>query len=169
MRKKVKFAIIFLIVASILIIVFYLIKYNKNNVTINDKKYDIENEAHFKDEDAYVDGIINSFFNIYSRLITYKDIDISYLSDVVIKDSNAFKVLSAKREEYLAQGGKYEFDNIIIENKSKNKNEYEYIIKYTERKYINENKKETKSKKAMIKIIYSENKQGIDDIKIENI
>lgn len=169
MKKKIKFTIIFFIIIGALIVTFYLIKSHKNSTSINDKKYEIENEAHFKDEDAYIDGIIDSFFNIYSRLITDKDIAVSYLNDVVIKDSDAFKVLSAKREEYLKQGFKHEFEDVVIENKSKNKNEYQYIVKYTEKIYINENKKETKSKKAIIKIIYSENKHGIDYIKIEDV
>lgn len=90
MKKLYKFIII-LVITMILAVVYYYstskIEHPEPENTVIDP---IKNS---RTEDARVDELLNSFFQIYSNMVNTSTLDNSYLSDVVDKNSDAFKII----------------------------------------------------------------------------
>jgi len=94
MNKKLKYLIIVLALIIIAVGAFYGInsKLNKGK----EKEVQINPIQNYKNIDAYVEQNVASFFQIYSNLVNNKTVEMTYLSDVVDKNSDAYNIIVAE-------------------------------------------------------------------------
>jgi len=97
MNKTLKTIIIALVVVIVTGGVFYVVKNQMDPGKEEEVK--VNPVQNYKNYDAYVEETINSFFQTYSNMVNSKSIDMSYLSDIVDKNSAAYKVIESEINE----------------------------------------------------------------------
>lgn len=119
-------------------------------------------EAHTKNNEAYVEEIVTSFISIYPDLVNNNKADISFLNDVVIKDSEAEKLFKNNINTYRSEGKTIHFDNYLItEIKKSDQDIYEIKVDLKQTIVNKNNKKVTNDKKAVFFVEFSKDKKGL--------
>lgn len=94
MNKKFKYLITVLILIIIAAGAFYGINSKLNRG--KEKEVQINPIQNYKNTDAYVEQNVSSFFQVYSNLVNNKSVEMTYLSDVVDKNSDAYKIIETE-------------------------------------------------------------------------
>ncbi|GIM30235.1 hypothetical protein CPJCM30710_29010 [Clostridium polyendosporum] len=119
-------------------------------------------EAHAKNNEAYVEELVASFIGIYSDLVNNSSADISFLNDVVIKNSEAENLFENNISTYRAQGKTIHFDNYLItEIKKIDQDIYEVKVNLKQTVVDKNNKKATNEKNVVFFVEFSKDKKGL--------
>lgn len=93
MKKIFKIAALLSSIILLTFILLYIVNFRAKPASETSRKIDpIQN---YKDKNAYIDGPIENFIQIYCNLVNNKDTDLSFLEDVVDKNSAIFQSLKS--------------------------------------------------------------------------
>lgn len=132
MKKKYLYLILALVVIAALTGTFYFT--NKENNIGEEKEVQINPIQNYKNNEAYVEQVVNSFFQVYTNLANSKTLDFSYLGDVVDKTSTAHGAIEQEIATLRKNGE--EIQIIIMEMNISQKSDTLYEVKVTTDKII---------------------------------
>lgn len=164
MKKRQKIILSVLLFCLILfVIVFFIV--NKNTSKANtDENRQINENSIIKDDEAYGEEYVTSLSMIIKSMINNKEADLSYLEDIVRKESNAYNAVKNKIVDYRNRNITIEYLDYYIEKVEKiNKNEYRISIKSDES--LNEKNKNEKLQKSIEIKLKLQDDKGIYEYK----
>lgn len=125
---------------------------NKSEETELKKETNLVEGANKKSDKTYVEEIINNFNFIYSHLVKDKEVPLSYLNTVVVKDSEFYKYITEDIKRLREKNGfitlemleiksitdleNYDEVKVVTKERYKLKEEKEEIKEYTSTYYI---------------------------------
>lgn len=109
MKKKYGYLILVLVVLVTLAGTFYFVNKNKQANKGKEKVIVMNPVQNYKNNDAYVEQVVNSFFQVAANLVNSKTLDLSYLEEVVDKNSNAFSAVEKELSTLRKAGGEIQF------------------------------------------------------------
>lgn len=120
MKKKYGYLILVLVVIVALSGTFYFVNKNKQANKGEEKVIVINPVQNYKNNEAYVEEVVNNFFQMTANLVNNKASDPSYLEEVVDKNSNAFSAVEKELSALRKTGGEIQLvvDSLNITQKS---------------------------------------------------
>ena len=85
-----------------------------------------------KANESVVDPVLENFLNIYVSLASDSELDFYFLDNVVQKNSDFYKLISAEIEKLRQSKTKYKLEDFTIEKISKGEKDSELIVKVSQ-------------------------------------
>lgn len=161
-RQKIILSVLLLSLIFFVIICFIVKKNNSKASTI--ENIQINENSIIKDDEAYGEEYVTSLSMIIKSMVNNKNADLSYLEDVVNKESSAYNGIKDKIVNYRNKNITIEYLDYYIEKVEKiDTNEYKISIKSDES--INEENKNQKLQKSIEIRLRLQDDKGIYEYK----
>ena len=136
MNKKAKIIVIIVSVIFIVAGVLFTIKIvnNTNKQTSEEVEIQVDPKAREKSDNALIEDTVRNFRGIYASLVNDKELDFSFLNNVITKDSEIYKKVVGDIEAKRSLDTKIEDQNVDVKEIKESTEGYEVVttITYTE-------------------------------------
>lgn len=164
-KGSVKLKKIILIIIAIVIVVASVIGVKQMNASKvreeEAKKEQINKEAGVRPKQAEIEDLIRNYRNIYVNLINDKELDFSFLDNVIDKNSSFHKFVTEDIENKRKENIKLQIENIYVGDLTEDTNGYKVQVK--ESIIISKGKDETQKNTGFYIVKSSNNNIKISD------